>query len=218
MKKVLRFSLIIKNLLQKNILLLFLIILLIGSLIDYSSSIWSQKIFISSQNGLQNLLLFLASEAAFYYAYETYKMRDEMARQNKLQIRPILLIYFRVSEERFRIRNVGKGIANNIEFNETELKSSKESILLKFKLCGENYLLPNEERDIDTEIHLNGSEITSKGFKRFFLNPSNLMFDAGLQVRAYDISWTPYLFTIHFGKSGTRLVGLKTGYLNCDFD
>lgn len=167
---------------------------------------------------VQTTVLFLTLAGVVYYAYETDKMRHELVNQNEANIQPFLLIYYRASLQKFRIRNAGKGIANKIEFNQTEILLKDGTILLKFSLLGENYLLPGEERDIEIKAYINGEEVSTANYQRYWTDSTLMASEIGLQVRTKNVSWTPYLFTFRFGPDGTYLKEVKVGENNCEFD
>lgn len=59
---------------NRSFLFLFLCLMALIAFLDLVSWPWSSRLFFLDSSGLQNLLLFLAFEAAFYYAYVTHEM------------------------------------------------------------------------------------------------------------------------------------------------
>ncbi len=63
-----------KNWIKNNWLWLVLIILFLTAFLDLYSWLWKSIFFIKDKDGVQNLLLLGAFEAAFYYALTTHKL------------------------------------------------------------------------------------------------------------------------------------------------
>lgn len=99
---------------------------------------------VSVINSLSDLILFLTFLAILWYSQETLEMRKQITEQNKLSICPFIKIYYDENEKVFKSKNIGNGIALNIEFS--KLKSEK--VYESLKIQEPSLLIVGEEKKI----------------------------------------------------------------------
>lgn len=96
-------------------------------------------------------------------AWEALKTSRATSEANNLKLLPLLGIYFypnRSGNELFRVKNIGEGVAYNIEIDLWTLifQDSHDIMEFKMEISGTNILAKNEEKDIQTKVYVNGKE------------------------------------------------------------
>ncbi len=164
---------------------------------------------ITSQDS-NNIILSLTFLALVWYSWETRRMVNQIVKQNKLQLSPFLVVYFRGdgAAKKFRIRNLGRGVALNIQIKKVVL-SQRERIYIIFNLPGTNALKSEEERDLKFDILHREERISAKMLPN--LDPEFANRDYNLKTEYEDINGDKYITILKTGKSGVKVEEYLTG-------
>lgn len=158
---------------------------------------------LATQN-ISNIILSLTFVAIIWYSWETRRIANQIVKQNQLQLSPFLVVYFRGdgSAKKFRIRNLGKGVALNIQIRNVAL-SQRERIYITFNLPGTNALKSEEERDLKFNIIRRGRIISANMLPN--LDPEYANRDYNLKIEYEDINYDSYITILLTGKTGIKI-------------
>jgi len=175
-------------------------------------------------------IYFITFLALFWYAWETRKMRETMNKQLELERLPNLDLFYRPqreSEERFRIRNTGGGVAYEIEIENVTIHN--KYFILGFE--DPNLILtPEDEQTLHIEeSHIerdeNGKELHSSElngedcFLRLAKKVTNRLRRGGLEnilkpieinLKYKDVYKEDYRRTFLFYSTGGTIFNKKT--------
>lgn len=157
---------------------------------------------VSKMNGFFNWIAWVAVQPWFspivsaltipilaWTAWEALKTSKATSDANNLKLLPLLGIYFyrrRDGDEYFKIKNLGEGVAYNIKIDPWTLimQDTQEIIDFKMSMPGTNILTKDEEKEIDTEVYINGAKSTmSSGMIIAYLRGLNT---TGIQIQFKD--------------------------------
>lgn len=161
---------------------------------------------ITPQN-LSNLVLSLTFIAILWYSYETRKMRWEITSQRQFEQRPVLVVYKRIinSNETFRIRNVGRGIAFSVNIEKIKL-SGEGNLTFELGIYEPNILIPDEERDLEGQAKLKDTPILERGTKSLaVINPKYAKKNFIFKITYEDIERNKWFTEIETLEDGVRV-------------
>lgn len=101
-------------------------------------------------------------------AWEAFQTNRATSNANNLKLLPLLGIYFYRQTGRhdsFKIKNLGEGVAYDIQIDPWTLimQDTQELIDFKMSMPGTNILVKDEEKEVDTEVYINGTRSNMSG-------------------------------------------------------
>jgi hypothetical protein len=100
------------------------------------------------------IILTLTLFAIGWYSIETRWLRQEMAKQTELQIRPFLILSYDQNQCRMSAYNIGQGIARQIQIPNTELSEPGQPIPVFVRWREVDHIGPGRDRELDTTSFL----------------------------------------------------------------
>jgi len=141
------------------------------------------------------LILFFTFLSICWYSYETYRMKEESVRQNEIEQKPILDLYFFTSKNIFRLRNSGKGVAYNIHIDPITIGKTT----FKFYINQPNDILESlgDTKDLEVSAHIKqrnqkSSLISDSGAITLLKNtisPQKILSDKDLKDATFTIHY-----------------------------
>lgn len=122
-------------------------------------------------------------------AWEALQTSRATSNANNLKLLPLLGIYFYHQPGRhdlFKIKNLGEGVAYNIQIDPWTiiLQDLQEIIDFKMSIPGTNILAKDEEKEVDTEVYINGTKSSMSGEMILaYLRRQNI---TGIQIQFKD--------------------------------
>lgn len=110
------------------------------------------------QEFIYDFILIITAMTVVYYVIETHKLRKEAAKQNRMAIYPLLMVYLKnitevngaIQRLALMVKNIGKGIAFEPKVDQQYLEESeKYKQWYEYKI-EEPLILPNEEYEFTT--------------------------------------------------------------------
>ena len=166
-----------------------------------------------------DLILFITFMAICWYAWETRKVKNEMVRQNELNLCPIILVDLDEGREGFIYKNQGRGIALKVETEDVILKSDNPPKTNTLKFDSINHILVNQVGLVRGRV-MNESGSDVGGFNIFFahFDPVVAEYDFEIPIQYTDILGTQYETIMGCGKGGIRIIKFEKktrGPINC---
>lgn len=138
-------------------------VILIYLLVYFLLEIFDKNINYKDFNFIGNLILLMTFGALIWYSFETRELKLSSQFTNELEQKPIIDLICN-SKGDFVLKNSGKGVAYNIEFEFTGFDQKKVIFTYKFRSRGPNVILfPNEERQLDLIEYENDSCLRGGG-------------------------------------------------------
>ncbi len=136
---------------------------------------------LSQLNSLINWIIWVVIQPWFYplvsaitipilawTAWEALQTSRATSDANNLKLLPLLGIYFyyqRGKHDIFKIKNLGEGVAYDIQIDPWTLimQDIQEIIEFKMNIPGTNILTKGEEKEVDTEVYVNNTKSSMSG-------------------------------------------------------
>lgn len=155
------------------------------------------------------IILFFTGVVVSLYTKVTFDLKKVSEEQKELSMLPLFAVYFRGkkgTKKKFRIRNIGNGVAFDINIDRTRWTITADKVIhLKLRLSGTNVLIPEEERDLENKVLVNGRENSDLSmvvhFDEDFANR-----DYKLVIKFKNILGIEYKSIIRAGKSGISIL------------
>ena len=156
-----------------------------------------------NSNSVNNFLIAITFCIIWWYAYETYLLRKTTVEQKELQIQPLLVLDFLGSdnERRAYLKNIGNGIAMNIEIDDIAKKYPKYDLNIDYRL--------SKSLDKGQQIQLDVMCIIEEGGKHGYSIPHHAAIDPCFatedqifRISYKNIQQVSYETIVSTGKSG----------------
>lgn len=152
--------------------------------------------------------------AGCWMAFETYKLRALSVKQTQILVAPILVVYFRDGQRRMTVRNVGKGPAFDVKFEEIniQLEDINEEAHYSLRIADPPVLIPDEERKIIGKIELFGEPILGSDDpdgSTVWIEPKYAVANFKLSITYSDMEGTRYISQMLLGKAGVKLLNYR---------
>jgi hypothetical protein len=163
---------------------------------------------IVTQNWFSPVVSAITIPILAWTAWEALKTSRATSQANNLKLLPLLGLYFyqgrRSEDDTFKVKNLGEGVAYDIQIDEWTLiaQDTHEIVDLKMAMPGTNILSRDEEKEIETEVYVNGEKTNiSRGFMLALFRGLN---KSGIQIHFRDAT----------GRECACLIGFDNKYVN----
>ena|SRR3989339_411439 len=154
---------------------------------------------------ISDMISFAAFLAVLWYAWEARMTAKEIEKQNRVQLAPFFIIDFAPNEkgqERLYIKNVGNGVAININYEVTDTKTDpKANIEIIFN--GLFSLESKQRLEVDNNFYWADDPLNISLVKNHLTAADSIM-ELIIKIRFEDILGNKYIQEITANKNGIR--------------
>lgn len=157
---------------------------------------------------LTDIILFVTFVVVLWYALETHRLKNEMVRQNDLNLCPYILVDLDEGREGFIYENRGRGAALDIETENVTFKFADASKPLTVIFDRISHLLVDGSTIVRGKV-LDDQGNDVGGFNILFsqFDPVVAKQEIKIPIRYNDILGSSYETVLGCGKGGIRIIG-----------